>query len=85
MEDIATNFSTMTTVMTNEDKHEQLTINRNNNLPNELVNLRLPSGDVYKADNIIGVDATKLNMFFNLPADMRRQYVINLFYPSSNF
>ena len=39
------------------------------------------SGDVYKAGNIIGADATKLNMFFNFPTNMRRLYVINLLYP----
>ena len=85
MEGIATNFTTMAAVMANEDKREQLAVDRSNNLPTELVNLGLPSGDVYKAGNIIGADATKLNMFFNLLADMRRQYVINLLYPSSNF
>ncbi|KAG6497030.1 hypothetical protein ZIOFF_044915 [Zingiber officinale] len=41
----------------------------------ELMNLSLPSGDVFKAANIFTADKDKIDVLFNLPLELRRNYV----------
>ncbi|KAL3506819.1 hypothetical protein ACH5RR_032201 [Cinchona calisaya] len=84
MEGIQANFTTMATVMANEDKHEQLVLDRSNKVVEELLKLALSQGDVFNAAPIFSTKTSKLNLFFNLPQEMKRQYVINIPYPTSN-
>ncbi|KAG6524778.1 hypothetical protein ZIOFF_014717 [Zingiber officinale] len=50
----------------------------------ELMNLSIPSGDVFKAANIFTVDKDKSDVLFNLPSELRRNYMVSLLVPSSN-
>ncbi|KAL3497882.1 hypothetical protein ACH5RR_040614 [Cinchona calisaya] len=84
MKGIQANFTTMAIVMVNEVKREQLALDRSNKVVEELLKLALSQGDVFNAATIFSAEASKLNVFFNLPQEMRRQYVINILYPTSS-
>ncbi|XP_071924239.1 uncharacterized protein [Coffea arabica] len=83
VEGIQANFTTMAAAMSNEDKREQLVSDRRDQVVAELMKLALPSGDVMNAADILSEQISKLHVFYNLPAEMKRQYVINLLYPPS--
>ncbi|CDP01662.1 unnamed protein product [Coffea canephora] len=83
VEGIQANFTTIAAAMSNEDKREQLVSDRRDQVVAELMKLALPSGDVMNAADILSEQISKLHVFYNLPAEMKRQYVINLLYPPS--
>ena len=74
----------MTTVVVNDDKREQFITYINNQIVPELLRLGLTSGDVYRASELLSKEPYKLNVLFNIPLEMRRQYMINTFYPSTS-
>ncbi|KAG6528137.1 hypothetical protein ZIOFF_010286 [Zingiber officinale] len=54
---------------------EKMTSERMKDVIAELMNLSLPSGDVFKAANIFTADKDKIDVLFNLPSELRRNYV----------
>lgn len=77
-------LGTIATAMANEDKRAQLVADRSNRVVEELLKLGLPNRDVFGAANILCADSSKLNVFFQLPLKMRRQYLNSLLYPTSS-
>ncbi|KAG6488312.1 hypothetical protein ZIOFF_057080 [Zingiber officinale] len=76
------NFATIANVMVEENLREKMASERMKDVIAELMNLSLPSGDVFKAANIFTADKDKINVLFNLPSELRRNYVVNLLIPS---
>ncbi|KAL3532967.1 hypothetical protein ACH5RR_006488 [Cinchona calisaya] len=81
---IASHFASIATAMTNEDKREQLASDRSNSLVAELLKLELCEGDTFRVAKILASASAKLNVFSQLPINMRRKYAFNLLYPSSS-
>ncbi|KAL3507360.1 hypothetical protein ACH5RR_032742 [Cinchona calisaya] len=81
---IASHFASIATAMTNEDKREQLASVRSNSLVAELLKLELCEGDTFRIAEILAGALAKLNMFSQLPINMKRKYAFNLLYPSSS-
>ncbi|KAG6475454.1 hypothetical protein ZIOFF_064674 [Zingiber officinale] len=67
-----------------ENLREKMASERMKDVIAELMNLSLPSGDVFKAANIFTTDKNKIDVLFNLPLELRRNYVVSLLIPSSN-
>ncbi|XP_042401184.1 U-box domain-containing protein 4-like [Zingiber officinale] len=63
-------------VMVEENLREKMTSERMKDVLAELMNLSFPSGDVFKAANIFTVDKDKIDVLFNLPLELRRNYVV---------
>ncbi|KAL3533009.1 hypothetical protein ACH5RR_006530 [Cinchona calisaya] len=81
---IASHFASIATAMTNENKREQLASDRSNSLVAELLKLELCEGDTFRVAEILAGAPAKLNVFSQLPINMRRKYAFNLLYPSSS-
>ncbi|KAL3500623.1 hypothetical protein ACH5RR_039716 [Cinchona calisaya] len=81
---IAPHFASIATAMTNEDKCEQLASDRSNSLVAELLKLELCEGDTFTVAEILAGAPAKLNVFSQLPINMKRKYAFNLLYPSSS-
>lgn len=84
LELILDHLATIATSMSNEDKHAQLVADRSNNVVKELLKLGFSNGDLFRAADIFCEESAKLNVFFQLPLHMRRQYVNHLLYPTSS-
>ncbi|KAG6478269.1 hypothetical protein ZIOFF_061704 [Zingiber officinale] len=67
-----------------ENLREKMASERMKDVIAELMNLSLPSGDVFKVANIFTADKDKIDVLFNLPSELRRNYVVSLLIPSSN-
>ncbi|KAG6516758.1 hypothetical protein ZIOFF_027232 [Zingiber officinale] len=78
------NFATIANVMAEEILREKMASERMKDVITELMNLSLPSGDVFKAANIFIADKDKIDVLFNLPSELRRNYVVSLLIPSPN-
>ncbi|KAG6492673.1 hypothetical protein ZIOFF_047638 [Zingiber officinale] len=76
------NFATIANVMVEENLREKIASERMKDVIAELMNLGLPSGDVFKAANIFTADKDKIDVLFNLPSELRRNYVVSLLIPS---
>ncbi|KAG6536531.1 hypothetical protein ZIOFF_001589 [Zingiber officinale] len=76
------NFATIANVMVEENLREKMASERMKDVIAELMNLGLPSGDVFKAANIFTADKDKIDVLFNLPSELRRNYVVSLLIPS---
>ncbi|KAG6487574.1 hypothetical protein ZIOFF_056162 [Zingiber officinale] len=78
------NFATIANVMAEENLREKIASERMKDVIAELMNLSLPSGDVFKAANIFIADKDKIDVLFNLPLELRRNYMVSLLIPSPN-
>ncbi|KAL3530037.1 hypothetical protein ACH5RR_009359 [Cinchona calisaya] len=81
---IASHFASIATAMTNEDKREQLASDISNSLVAELLKLELCERDTFRVAEILVGAPAKLNVFSQLPVNMKRKYAFNLLYPSSS-
>ncbi|CAI9115755.1 OLC1v1016747C1 [Oldenlandia corymbosa var. corymbosa] len=76
------NFATMANAMAGRNLREKAAAERTKDVVPELMNIILPSGDVFKAANLFTADKDKIDELFNLPIEMRRFYVISLLVPA---
>lgn len=81
---LATNFTTIAKVMANEDTREQEAKERPTQLANELMNLGIPSNDIYRVGPMMLKEKSLLEFFFALPPEARKQYVLDLLSGPSN-
>ncbi|CAI9102460.1 OLC1v1000736C1 [Oldenlandia corymbosa var. corymbosa] len=82
VEGFNSNFATMANAMVEENLREKSAAERMKDVVLELMNIGLPSGDVFKATNLFTTEKDNIDVFFNLPAEMRRLYVITLLVPT---
>lgn len=81
---ISSHFCSIATAITNEDKREQLAFDRSNSVVAEILKLGFSDIESSRAADILTATPTKITVFFQLSAPSKRQYVMNLLYPSSS-
>ncbi|KAL2935548.1 5'-methylthioadenosine/S-adenosylhomocysteine nucleosidase [Bienertia sinuspersici] len=79
MKDMNVHLSTMANVWARADGREQDLSDKCNNVLSELLQLDgIAPGEAFEAANILSAHPNKLNIFYNCPGDLKKQYVKGL-------